>query len=169
MACSLRTAPTHSRQAIRRLTDVQESQTSAVERDIATRDEWASKMADVAKGTISGFDTGLFERDSNPWAAGAGGGPLANLTRDIAGLNERSSLQSQLAGMGMSGDSLSALLSQGTNADLSGLIASGQASSVASLYAQRAALQGSVGGAAGQQAYGARVCGCEQGGAGVVG
>lgn len=140
--------------AIQILTGTLEDQTAATERDIATRDEWASKMADVAQATTSGFNTGLFERDSNPWAAGSGGGPLANLTRDIAGLNERSSLQSQLAGAGLSGDALAALLGQGSNSDLSALLSSGQASQYAALYAQRAALQGSVGAAAGQQAYG---------------
>jgi TP901 family phage tail tape measure protein len=143
-------------ESIRRLTDVQESQTEAVERDIATRDEWAAKMADVAKGTISGFNTGLFDKSGSPWAAGAGGGAVFNLTKDIAGLNERSGLQSQLAAMGLSGDALAALLGEGSNADISGLIASGQVGQYASLYEQRAALQGSVGAAAGSQAYGAQ-------------
>jgi hypothetical protein len=113
-------------------------------------------MEDVAKATVSGFDTGLFERDSNPWSSGAGGGPLGNLTRDIAGLQERGSLQAQLAGMGITGDALAALLAQGSNTDISSLIQSGQVSQFAALFNQRAALQGSVGAAAGQQAFGAQ-------------
>lgn len=149
-------------ESIRRLTETQEHQTEAVDRDIATRDEWAAKMADVAKGTIAGFSTGLFAKDSNPWAAGAGGGAISNLTRDIAGLGERSALQSQLSGMGLSGDALAALLSEGTNANISSLISSGQVGQYADLYAQRAALQGSTGSAAGQMAYGSQYAAADQ-------
>lgn len=142
--------------AIDRLSDRLEDQTAAVERDTAERDYWSEKMADVAAGTTSGFNSGLFDKSGNPWADGSGGGALANLTRDIAGLSQRSALQSQLAGMGLSGDALAALLSQGSNTDISSLIASGQVSQYADLYSQRAALQGQVGSAAGQAAYGAQ-------------
>lgn len=141
--------------AIDRLTMVAQDQTAAVEDQTRRTDEWAQRMEAVARATVSGFDTGLFERDSNVWAAGAGGGPLANLTRDIAGLQERGALQSQLAGMGLSGDALAALLGQGSNSDISSLIQSGQVSQYAALFNQRAALQGSVGAAAGQLAFGA--------------
>jgi hypothetical protein len=58
--------------------------------------------------------------------------------------------------MGISGDALAALLAQGSNTDISSLIQSGQVSQFAALFNQRAALQGSVGAAAGQQAYGAQ-------------
>lgn len=142
--------------AIDRLTMVAQDQTAAVEDQTRRTDEWAQRMESVAKATVSGFDTGLFERDSDVWAAGAGGGWLSNLSRDISGLQERGALQSQLAGLGLSGDALAALLGQGSNADISSLIASGQVSQYASLFNQRAALQGSVGAAAGQQAYGAQ-------------
>lgn len=142
--------------AIDRLTTVAQDQTRAVEDSTRRTDEWAQKMSEVAQATISGFDTGLFEKDSNPWAAGAGGGPLANLMRDIAGLNERSGLQSQLAGMGLSGDALGALLGQGSNSDIAGLIASGQVGQYADLYNQRAALQGSVSQQGAQAAFGAQ-------------
>lgn len=141
--------------AIDRLAMVAEDQTAAVEDQTRRTDEWAKRMADVAQATVSGFNTGLFDRDSNVWAAGSGGGALANLTRDIAGLQERGGLQSQLAGMGLSGDALAALLAQGSNADISALIQSGQATQYAALFNQRAALQGSVGAAAGQFAFGA--------------
>lgn len=147
--------------AIERLTGVSANQTAAVEaqrgaleKATGVTEMWAEKMSSLASATVAGFNTGLFERDSNVWAAGAGGGAISNLTRDIAGLNERSGLQAQLAGMGLSGDALAALLSQGDNQDIAGLIASGQVSQYADLFAQRAALQGSVGAAAGQQAYG---------------
>lgn len=142
--------------AIDRLTMVAQDQTAAVEDKTRRTDEWAQRMESVAKATVSGFDTGLFERDSDVWAAGAGGGWLSNLSRDISGLQERGALQSQLAGLGLSGDALAALLGQGSNADISALISSGQVSQYASLFNQRAALQGSVGAAAGQQAYGAQ-------------
>lgn len=140
--------------AIDRLTMVSQDQTSALEDATRRTDEWSQRMADVAQATISGFNTGLFDRDSDPWAAGAGGGWMSNLTRDIAGLQERSGLQSQLAGFGLSGDALAALLGQGSNADISSLISSGQVSQYAALYNQRAALQGSVGQQAGLAAFG---------------
>lgn len=131
-----------------------EAQRYALEQATESTEMWADRMSDLAKATVSGFNTGLFERDSNVWAAGSGGGPISNLTGDIAGLEERAGLQAQLAGMGLSGDALAALLSEGDNADIQALIASGQVSQYADLFNQRAALQGSVGAAAGQQAYG---------------
>lgn len=147
--------------AIDRLTERSEDQTAAVEAQRYALEQateatemWSDRMADVAKGTVSGFNTGLFERDANVWAAGSGGGPISNLTGDIAGLNERAGLQAQLAGMGLSGEALAALLSEGDNADIQALIASGQVGQYADLFNQRAALQGSVGAAAGQQAFG---------------
>jgi hypothetical protein len=140
--------------AIDRLTMVAEDQTDAVEHATRKTDEWSERMAGVAKSTVAGFNTGLFERDSNVWAAGSGGGAVANLTRDIAGLQQRGALQSQLAGLGLSGDALAALLAQGDNADIAALIQSGQVGQYAELFNQRAALQGSVGAAAGQQAFG---------------
>lgn len=136
------------------LAGVAEDQTKALERSTDATQFWAGKMSEVAKATVSGFNTGLFDKSSDPWAAGAGGGAIFNLSKDIAGLGERAGLQQQLAAMGLSGDALGALLSEGTNADISALIGSGQVSQYASLYAQRAALQGSVGSAAGQMAYG---------------
>lgn len=131
-----------------------ENQTAVTEHDIESRDMWAQKMSDLAQATVAGFNTGLFDKSSNPWESGAGGGPLFNLTNDIAGLQERSALQAQLAGMGLSGDALAALLSQGTNADIASLIQSGGVEQYAALYNQRAALQGSVGQQAGEAAWG---------------
>lgn len=143
--------------AVDRLTMAAEGQTRALDDATAKQEFWASKMSDLAQATVAGFNTGLFEKSDNPWADGAGGGPLGNLAKDIAGLQERSGLQSQLAALGLSGDALSALLSEGTNSDISALLNSGQVSQYADLYNQRAALQGSVGASAGQQAYGAEL------------
>ena len=139
--------------AIDRLTMVAQDQTAAVEDQTRRTDEWAQRMESVAKATVSGFDTGLFERGQR---GVAGGGPIANLVKDIGGLEQRGALQNQLAGMGLSGDALAALLEQGSNSDIAGLIQSGQVAQYAALFNQRAALQGSVGAAAGQQAYGAQ-------------
>lgn len=150
-------------QAILILTGAQEAQTAAVEHWTKKTDDWAAKMADVAQATVSGFNSGLFDRDSNIWAKGAGGGAIFNLSKDIAGLNERGSLQTQLAGMGLTGDALAALLGEGSNKDIAGLIALGQVSQYADLYAQRAALQGSVGAAAGQAAYGGEFAAADAG------
>jgi hypothetical protein len=140
--------------AIVSLTGVAEAQTEALRDATSKTEEWSAKMADVASATTSGFNTGLFAKDSNPWAAGAGSGALFNLNKDIAGLNDRGGMQSQLAGMGLSGDALAALLGEGSNTDIASLISTGQVGQYADLYAQRSALQGSVGSAAGQQAYG---------------
>jgi hypothetical protein len=140
--------------ALDRLAMVAQDQTAAVESATRKTDEWSERMADVAKSTVAGFNTGLFERDSDVWAAGSGGGAVANLTRDIAGLQQRGALQSQLAGFGLSGDALAALLAQGNNADIAALIQSGQVGQYAELFNQRAALQGSVGAAGAQSAFG---------------
>jgi hypothetical protein len=137
--------------AIDRLTMVAEDQTAAVEDSTRKTELWADKMSDVAKSTVAGFNTGLFERGERGLG---GGGPLANLKKDIAGLEQRAGLQQQLAGLGISGDALAALLSEGSNADLAGIIESGQAPAIAAAYEQRAALQQSVGGMGGQLAYG---------------
>lgn len=136
------------------LAGVAQDQTKALEKSTDASEFWAGKMSEVATATVSGFNSGLFDKSSNPWAAGAGGGAVFNLNKDIAGLQERDGLQQQLAAMGLSGDALAALLSEGSNSDISALIASGDVSQYASLYAQRAALQGSVGSSAGQMAYG---------------
>lgn len=141
--------------AIERLTMVSQDQTAAVEDATRKTEFWASKMDEVAKATISGFNTGLFDRDSNAWAAGSGGGPLFNLNKDIAGLRERAGLQEQLAALGLTGDALGALLGQGTNADIAGMIQRGEIGQYASDYQTRASLQGSVGGRAGDMAFGA--------------
>lgn len=141
--------------AIARLTEVQENQTAATERDIATRDEWASRMEQAGQNTLSNFGLDLFAKDSNPWAAGSGGGALANLTRTNAGLGERIDLQQQLADAGLSGDALSQLLT-GTNADISGMIQRGELGQYANLYAQYQSLSSTAAMSAGQQAYGSQ-------------
>lgn len=140
--------------AIELLTLRLEDQTAALDASRATLDEWSSKMSDVAKATVSGFSTGLFERSSNPWAPGAGGSPLGNVNNDIAGLQERANLQAQLAGMNISGDAIAAILSEGDNADIAGLIASGQVQQLAAAIDIRTALQGSVGQQGANAAYG---------------
>lgn len=121
---------------------------------VSQRDAVRAQMDAVAAGTISGFNSGLFDQSSNPWAAGAGSGALFNLNKDIAGLQERDALQQQLAALGLSGDALGGLLAQGDNSQIAGLIARGEVGQFASLYQQRASLQGSVGAAAGDFAFG---------------
>lgn len=131
-----------------------ETQTEALEVQTQSLAEWSSKMADVAAATVAGFSSGLFDESSNPWESGAGSGPMFNLNKDIAGLEERGALQEQLAALGLSGDALGALLAQGDNTEIWALIDSGGVGQYASAYQQRADLQGSVGTAAGQAAYG---------------
>lgn len=141
--------------SIKYLSKVSERQTAAVEDATAKTAFWAGKMDEVAKATVSGFNTGLFDRDSNVWSAGAGGGPLFNLNKDIAGLQERAGLQEQLAALGLTGDALGALLAQGSNSDIAGMIQRGEIGQFASQYQTRASLQGSVGGRGGELAFGA--------------
>ncbi|MDR7253704.1 hypothetical protein J2X46_002694 [Nocardioides sp. BE266] len=141
-------------QAIDRLTGKFDRQSEIAERDIKSRDEWAQKMADVAQATVAGFNTGLFEKSSNPWAAGATGGALGNVNRDIAGLQQRGAIQQQLAAMGITGNALATILAEGDNQQISALIASGQAQATAAAIDQRSALQASVGAAGGQAAFG---------------
>lgn len=130
--------------------DQQNAAQSSYDAAVAQRDQ-------AGRAAVAGFNTGLFERDSNVWAAGAGGGWLHNLTRDIGGLNERQGLVDQLSAAGVSGTALAALLGEGTNADITSLINSGQAGQYAALYAQREALQGSVAASAGNAAFGQNV------------
>lgn len=141
--------------SIDRLTMVAEDQTAAVEDATRKTEFWAGKMDEVAKATVSGFNSGLFDQSSNPWSSGAGAGPLFNLNKDIAGLQERAGLQEQLAALGLTGDALGALLAQGSNADIAGMIQRGEIAQYASQYQTRASLQGSVGGRGGELAFGA--------------
>lgn len=149
-------------EAIRRLTDKFDAQGSIVEKDIASRDEWSSKMASVAQATVAGFSTNLFDSSSNPWASGAGGGALGNVNGDIAGLQQRDIIQQQLAGMGITGNALATILAEGNNQQISALIASGQAQATAAAIDQRSVLQASVGASAGQAAFGAQFAYAEQ-------
>lgn len=135
--------------AIDRLGLVLEDQTRAVEDQTRRTDEWSQRMADVAQATVAGFSTGLFDNNANP---------LANLTKDIAGLQVRQTLQTQLVGMGLSEDALAALLSQaqGTrgNTQIANLINGGQIPQYEQLYNQAAALRSSVGAYGAQAAFG---------------
>lgn len=140
--------------ALDRLTQKSEDQTAALEAARAASSEWSEKMSSLAQATVSGFNTGLFNKSSNPWAAGAGGGALFNLDKDIAGLREREGLQSQLSALGLSGDALAALLSQGDNVDIAGMIERGEIGQYAARFQERAALQGSVGQQGAEAAYG---------------
>lgn len=139
--------------------DQQSAAKSSYDAAVAQRDA-------AGKAAVSGFNTGLFdtrEIAGDPiWGAGAmsprtEGGWLSNLSTDIAGLAERQSLVDQLSAQGIQGTTLAALLAEGTNADISGLIASGQVGQFAAMYGQREALQGSVAASAGNAAFGEKV------------
>ena len=124
--------------------------------DAATkqRDAVQAQFDAVAQGTVSGFNSGLFDKSANPWAAGAGAGPLFNLNKDIAGLEERAALQEQLKGLGLTGNAAGALLTQGSNADIQALISSGGVGQYASDFARRESLQATVGADGGNLAHG---------------
>lgn len=130
--------------------DQQQAAQSAYDAAVAQRDA-------AGQAAVAGFNTGLFDRDSNVWAAGAGGGPFANLSRDIAGLTERQGLVGQLSAQGLTGTALASLLAEGNNAQIGAMIANGQIGQYASLFGQREALQGSVAAAAGEAAFGEKV------------
>jgi hypothetical protein len=141
--------------AIDRLTIVAEDQTRAVEKSTAKTEMWAERMADAGKNTLSTLGLDLWDRSSNPWEQGAGSGALWSLTRANMGLEDRISLQDQLADLGLSGDALSQLLT-GTNADISGMIQRGEIGQYAALFAQYQSLSGTAASQAGQFAYGAQ-------------
>jgi hypothetical protein len=141
--------------AIDRLTLVAEDQTRAVEKSTAKTEMWAEKMADAGKNTLSTLGLNMWDSSSSPWESGAGSGALFNLTRTNAGLEERLSLQQQLAALGLSGDALSQLLT-GSNADISGMIQRGEIGQYAALFAQYQSLSGAASTQAGQLAYGAQ-------------
>lgn len=120
----------------------------------AAYDAVVDKMGQAGAGSVAGFNAGLFDRDSNVWGAGAGGGWFHNLSKDIAGLEERGGLQSALAAQGLSGDALAALLAQGSNADLQGIVDSGRAAEFQAMFNTRANHAAVVSQQAGQYAYG---------------
>lgn len=146
--------------AIDRLTGVAENQTAAVDAQRAAledateaTDMWASKMADAGRNTLSNFGLDLFSSSSNPWAEGAGGGALYNLTNTNAGLTDRIDLQAQLGDLGLTGDALSQLLT-GTNEEIAGMIQRGEIGQYAALYSQYQSLSSTAAGGAGQLAFG---------------
>lgn len=138
------------REAADLLLDAAETQQQAAEQ---TLEAVNAQMAAVAQGTTSGFQTGLFDKPSSPWNANRHG-PLGNLETDIAGLEQRGWLQTALAGAGLDGDALAAALSQGSNADLTALLADGGVARYEELFNRRAALTTSIGAQGGQLAYG---------------
>ena len=81
---------------------------------------------------------------------------LDALNGDIAGLQQRQGLISQLSAQGVTGSALEALLAQGNNAQVQDLIGSGRAGEFAAMFAQREALLGSTAQMAGRAAYGAQ-------------
>jgi hypothetical protein len=141
--------------AIDRLTMVAEDQTRAVEKSTAKTEMWAERMADAGKNTLSTLGLDLWDKSSSPWEQGAGSGALWSLTRANMGLENRISLQEQLAALGLSGDALSQLLT-GTNADISGMIQRGEIGQYAALFTQYQSLSGAASSQAGQLAYGAQ-------------
>lgn len=163
--------------AITRQEKAVDKQTAAVDQATQSRDAVLGQMSALGAATTAGFQTSLFEAreipgapgSSNIWAPGAfgptgptkAGGWLENLSKDISGLQERSALQSQLALAGLDGAAFEAAISQGSNADLASLLASGQVEQFEAMFAQREALTASVGGQAGQIRYGSALSASE--------
>ncbi|WP_294567621.1 phage tail tape measure protein [uncultured Arthrobacter sp.] len=146
-------------------------ETKELEADRAEVERIGGLMENLASATTASFRTGLFDSqteeiagDSNIWGAGAQGprtvttgGWMQNLSTDIAGLQERATLQSALAAAGLTGPALEAALTEGSNADLSSLLASGGVSTFQSQYNQRQALIGTVGAAGAESVYGGQM------------
>jgi TP901 family phage tail tape measure protein len=137
-----------------------EDQTAVLGEAQAAQTATASAMEALHAATISTWNSPLFQgTGADPaWlsggTAGGAGDPLSVLRGDIATGRVREDLQRQLEALGMSGPALDALLSQGSNDDISGLIARGEVGQYAALYAERAALQERVGTHAADTAYG---------------
>jgi hypothetical protein len=138
------------------LIDAAQTQKDAAQ---AVADTWAQAMERTGAAATAGFRSDLFGGSGRHglWS-GPGGSSGSSwrdaLLNDITGLQERSSLIAQLSGQGITGSALEAILSQGSNTDISELLASGQAGELAAMFAQREALLASVSGQAGQAAYG---------------
>lgn len=138
------------------LIDAAETQKQSAEQ---VRDGWAQAMERAGSGATAGFRSGLFGSQQHGLWTGPGGGSsgsswMSALMGDISGLQERGGLIQMLAGQGVTGSALEALLSEGSNSDISGLLGSGQAGQFAAMFAQREALQAAVSTQAGQAAYG---------------
>ena len=135
----------------------QEQKRSAEE----VRDGWAQAMERAGSAATAGFQSDLFgQQQRGLWSGGPGGGTgvswLDALNGDIAGLQQRQGLISQLSAQGVTGSALEALLAQGNNAQVQDLIGSGRAGEFAAMFAQREALLGSTAQMAGRAAYGAQ-------------
>lgn len=131
----------------------------AVDAAQATINSVQANMDRIGDAATSQFRSGLFGGDAKQQHGLSVGDPGASgwqgaLGADIAGLQERQGLIGQLSAQGITGSALEALLGQGSNADISTLLAGGQAGQYAAMFAQREALTGQVGRAAGVAGYG---------------
>lgn len=151
--------------AAQQLIDAAQTQLTSAE---SVRDSWAQAMERVGDAATAGFQSKLFGGDQQRglWTGsggGSGSGWRDALTSDIAGLDERQGLIAQLTAAGLSGGALEALLSEGTNSDITSLLQSGEVGDYAALYAQREAKTGSVSAAAGTAAYGTEFAAAQAG------
>lgn len=148
--------------AAQKLMDAAETQLSTAKE---TAREWAAAMERTGASATAGYRRNLFSDTAAAKASGLSVGPNAQptgsgwrsaLTTDITGLNDRSALIAQLKAAGLSGSAMEALLAEGTNDDVRGMIARGEIAEYAKLFADREALQGAVSTQAAQAAYGAQ-------------
>lgn len=159
--------------AVDKLMDAADAQLNTAKE---TAREWAQAMERAGASATAGYRNKLFSDSAAAQQSGlrvgpneqaGGGGWRSALTGDISGLNERSALIAQLKAAGLSGSAMEALLAEGTNDDVRGMIARGEIAEYARMFAEREALQGSVSAQAGYAAYGAQASAAQQAVAGI--
>ncbi|WP_248582605.1 phage tail tape measure protein [Nocardioides sp. InS609-2] len=132
--------------------DAAEEQKSAAKE---VRDAVVQNMERLGAAATAGFRSSLFESQSgNLYSGSSTSGVFGALSKDIAGLEARQGIITQLSAAGISSGAIDALLSEGSNRDIQGLLSSGRALEFDAMFKQREALLGSVSTQAGMAAYG---------------
>ncbi len=121
-------------------------------------------MERAGASATAGFRSNLFSDSASARQSGlrvgandtAGSGWRAALYGDVQGLGDRAKIIEQLKAQGLSGSAMEALLGQGSNEDIQGMISRGEIAEYQKMFAWREGLQGAVSTQAGDAAYGAQ-------------
>jgi TP901 family phage tail tape measure protein len=135
-------------------TDAAQAQVDAAE---AMVDSVQASMDRIGQAATSAFSGSWFTggQDHGMWVGGGAGDWRSRAEADIAGLEERSSLITQLSGLGLAGAALEDLLGNQSNRGIAAMIQAGEIDDFAAFFAQREALMTTVQQQAGQAGYGA--------------
>jgi TP901 family phage tail tape measure protein len=135
-------------------TDAAQAQIDAAQ---TMADSVQQSMDRIGEAATSAFSGSWFTggQDRGLWTGGGAGDWRSRAESDIAGLQERSSLISQLSGLGLTGAALEDLLGNQSNRGIAAMIQAGEIDDFAAFFAQREALVTTVQQQAGQAGYGA--------------